>query len=622
MPRSSGCIAFFFILFLFTSVAVSDTSPVHVNEDGSIEILISSYTREDTPKENVAADITVVTRQDIEKIPATNAAEVLQFVPGVYVEFNAGLGSLATASIQGSSFSPVPEVAVYRDGVPLNMLANPVANLSLIPVSSIDRIEVYKGSASSAWGTAMGGVINIITRDPDPTRPFGGTVQSSYGSFDTLKDSGSVSGTVDRFGYFVSFDHDETAGFAPHMSYLQNSVYAKLNYSVGESSRVNFVVSHDEGRVEDPSALLTHLYDFWEQYYQDRTYERLLYETHLSDNVTYTIEGRHQEFGLLDNHLFNLKPKELGYNYDEQLYGTSSRLSCNIMDRNSFVLGFDGDWGDYNYTFYSRNYLTGNWGVYANDTFTAGAFSIIGGIRDDNNIDFGSKVSPMGGVVYHLPWYEALVRAQVSGGFAAPPPALIHDPIVGNPDLKPETAVNYQLGGEIHPIKPLKLELNLFEADIDDFIKFDQAAYKYKNIASVKRQGVEARASANLPAGWAGNLGVSFGATFVEVRNEDTDEVIRNVPNRIMDASASHTFKLFTQSITGRLIDNNSTFPETRDNMFVFDYLARLKFPSPGFNLGPSIFFAVHNITDAPYLYREVFPQPGRWVEGGVRCEF
>ncbi len=215
-----SCVAFFLILLLPTLIAIADDTPsVRVNEDGSVELLITSYTRVDTPNEKVAADITVVTREQIEKIPATNAAEVLQFVPGVYVEFNGGLGSQATASIQGSSLSAAPEVAVFEDGVPLNMLANPITNLSYIPVSNIERIEVYKGAASSAWGTSMGGVINIITREPDPTKQFGGEVQSSYGNFDTFRNSGSVSGTVDRFGYFVSFNHEESNGFVPHMSY-------------------------------------------------------------------------------------------------------------------------------------------------------------------------------------------------------------------------------------------------------------------------------------------------------------------------------------------------------------------------------------------------------------------
>ncbi|MEZ4549365.1 MAG: TonB-dependent receptor plug domain-containing protein [Desulfobacterales bacterium] len=53
------------------------------------EIVVSA-TREDTPKQDVAANIIAVDREAIEKMPAATAAEVLQYVPGVYVEFNGG----------------------------------------------------------------------------------------------------------------------------------------------------------------------------------------------------------------------------------------------------------------------------------------------------------------------------------------------------------------------------------------------------------------------------------------------------------------------------------------------------------------------------------------------------
>jgi vitamin B12 transporter len=609
-------------LLLSASSAIADnTAPTGTGEFAIPEVLVT-YTREETLKENVAANITVVTREEIEKIPASNLAEVLQFVPGVYVEFNGGLGSQATASIQGSSFAAVPEVAVYQDGVPLNMQANPVANLSFIPISSVERIEVYKGAASPAWGAAMGGVINIITREPDPNKPFSGTVQSSYGDFNTSRNTGSFSGTVDRFGYFVTVNYDESDGFAPLTNYQQDAVYAKFNYAIGDSSRLNFVVNHDEGKNQDPTALLSHYYDFWEYFHQDRTYERLLYETRVSDNIACTIEGRRQEFDIRDTYLFYLKPEEPGYNYTEELYGISSRVSYDIKDRNHFVLGFDGDWGDYAYSLYSHGYNTGDQAVYSNDTLIIGPFSLIGGVRFDDNIDWGTVVCPLGGAVYHLPWYEALIRAQAAKGFAAPPPALLHDPIYGNPDLKPETDINYQLGCEIHPVKLLKLEVNLFEADVDNFIDFDEATLKWQNIEKVKRRGVEARVSTDFPVGPSGNLGFSFGGTFLEVRNEETGEIIKDIPNQIMDISASYSIKRLTQSLTGRYIDNDSSFPETRDKMFVFDYLARLKLPSPGAGVIPSLFFAVHNITNAPYLYREVFPQPGRWIEAGMKCEF
>jgi vitamin B12 transporter len=607
------------LLLLFIAQAYAEnTDPVQMAEDDKVEIVVS-YTREDSPKEKAAANLAVVSREEIEKIPATNAAEVIQYIPGVYVEFNGGLGSQATASIQGSDFR---QVAVYRDNVPLNMLANPMTDLSYIPVESIERIEVYKGAASSAWGSALGGVINIVTKEPDLTKPFTGNVQNSYGEFDTFRNNGTVSGTVDRFGYLLSLTHDQSDGVVDHADFRQDAVYAKFNYAVGETGRINFISSYDEGRNENPSALLTGFLNYWEEFHRSRAYQRLLYETTLWDGISYTIEGRHQQFDLVDDYV-QVDSKTRGFDYDEELWGISTRLNHEIPNRNHLVLGFDGDWGGYDFSSYASDFDSGNWAVYANDTVDLGPFSLIGGLRYDNNLDFGSEVSPLGGVVCRLPWKDGLIRAQVARGFSAPPGAWLNDPVYGNKDLKAETGVNYQVGGELRPLKFLKLEVNLFQADIDDLINFDLARMKWSNIDEVTRRGIEGRVSANFTSGPLSGLALSFGGSYVDVRDAKTDEVIPDIPDVLLDTSASYTYKWLTQSLIGRYVDNNSSFPETQDKVFVFDYLARVKLPSPPCTrINPSLFAAVHNIGDTNYLYRTVFPQPGRWVEGGVRLEF
>ncbi len=54
------------------------------------------------------------------------------------------------------------------DGQPLNDAYTGGIEWGTLPVSNIERIEVVRGGASALYGgNAMGGVINIITRDPD-----------------------------------------------------------------------------------------------------------------------------------------------------------------------------------------------------------------------------------------------------------------------------------------------------------------------------------------------------------------------------------------------------------------------------------------------------------------------
>ena len=577
-----------------------------------LEEVVVSATRVQTPKQDVAANITVITAEDMEKMPASSAAEVLQYIPGVYVEFNGGLGSDASGiRIQGSE---IRHVAIFQDNVPLNQLANPMTDLSYIPVDAIDRIEIYKGAASSAWGSSLGGVINIITKDPELKKPFGADVRTSYGEYETSKSRGTVSGTKDRFGYLLSLTHEKSDGFIRNTQYQQDAVYAKINYDVGTRSRLNFVYSYDKGRNEDP---VLNWPDFWDDMDRKRTYERLLFETSPADNLVLTLEGRHHKFDSTIDDVYTDR-REIYNDYQDEIWGGSARMNWEMADNNTLNLGFDGDWGEYDWANYTQTYETGNWAVYSNDTLTLGNVTLSAGVRYDDNREFDSEVSPSGGVVYRFPWADALVRAQVAKGFSAPPAAWVHDPQYGNPDLEPEIAVNYQLGGYVRLFKFLRLELNLFRSDVEDLIRYDWDTSSYENIDEVRRQGVEGNISATFDFG----LTVSFGGSYADVKDEETHDEIRNIPRTMYNVSAVYTHKTMTHSLIGKYIDHNSTYPETRDKIFIFDYLLKVNLPFLQKYGKASIFGAVYNLFNSTYLYREVWPKPDRWIEGGVRFEF
>lgn len=579
-----------------------------------LEETVVTATRLESPKEEVAANITVISGDDIEKMPVSNAAEVLQYVPGIYVEFNGGLGRQATATIQGSD---VRHVAVYQDGVPLNQLANPMTDLSYLPIDTIERIEIYKGAASSAWGSSLGGVINIITKEPDPKKPFAADVRTSYGEYKTSKSRGTFTGTVARFGYLISLTHDESDGFIEHTKYKQDAAYGKLNYILGETSRLSFVYSYDEGR--DAAYYPISFPNEWDDRYPRRAYQRLLFETYLADNLGLTIEGRHHRFRYRYDIVNVYSNQRTRYqDYLDETWGVSTRMSYDTNDVNRLALGFDEDWGRYEFINYAKDYETRNWATYANDTLTVGDFSFNAGMRYDDNDYFGSEFSPSGGVVYRIPVADALIRGQVAKGFSAPPAAWAQDPQYGNKDLKPEIGINYQLGGDVRPFKFLRFELNLFRSEIEDLIRQNPTTWKPENIDKVTRQGVEGNIRATFDSG----LSISFGGSFIDVKDEETDEVIENIPRTMYNVSASYTHDWMTHSIVGKYIYHNSSYPETRDQVFIFDYLFKVKLPFPERYGKPNIFGAVYNLANTTYLFRGDWPQPDRWFEGGVSFEF
>ncbi len=122
---------------------------------------------------------TLTTRDATEaRAEAKDAAELLTTTPGSSVQDSGGAGQRKTLSLRGASPNAV---LVLLDGVPL---AGPGAamDLSRIPVSALERIEVLRGGGSARYGPgAMGGVVNLVTRTPDGrARVFADVTQGSF----------------------------------------------------------------------------------------------------------------------------------------------------------------------------------------------------------------------------------------------------------------------------------------------------------------------------------------------------------------------------------------------------------------------------------------------------------
>jgi len=99
---------------------------------------------------------------------AHTVAELLNRVPGIFVNFHQDFGATSFFHIQGSD---PRHVLVLLDGISWKFLSSGSVETNSIPVGIIERIEIIKGPASSAWGSSLGGIINIITRHRLRARP-------------------------------------------------------------------------------------------------------------------------------------------------------------------------------------------------------------------------------------------------------------------------------------------------------------------------------------------------------------------------------------------------------------------------------------------------------------------
>src|SRR5258708_703560 len=69
-------------------------------------------------------------------------SEVLNEAAGVHVDQYGGLGAFSTVSLRGTAAG---QVTVYLDGVPLTSAAHGEVNLADLPITAVERIEVYRG---------------------------------------------------------------------------------------------------------------------------------------------------------------------------------------------------------------------------------------------------------------------------------------------------------------------------------------------------------------------------------------------------------------------------------------------------------------------------------------------
>ncbi len=143
-------------------------------DDVSLVDLLKLDLRVATTKTNTTvqaspASVTVISREQIERYGYRSVAEALRDVVGTYAVDDHITPNLGMRGIPGAAFEGSGAVKVMIDGVPVSFRTTGENWLgpSLIPLSSVERIEIVKGPTSSLYGAdAFLGVINIITRQP------------------------------------------------------------------------------------------------------------------------------------------------------------------------------------------------------------------------------------------------------------------------------------------------------------------------------------------------------------------------------------------------------------------------------------------------------------------------
>ena len=151
--------------FLFAASAAALVFPFISLAADDLAAVVVTATRFTEADPGVAANISVITHHDIRNVPAQNLPDVLATRAGVDVrQLGGAMGRDATVDIRGFGATATSNTLILVDGLRVNPVDLGTVIWSSIPLASVERIEIIRGSGTVLYGDgATGGVINIIT---------------------------------------------------------------------------------------------------------------------------------------------------------------------------------------------------------------------------------------------------------------------------------------------------------------------------------------------------------------------------------------------------------------------------------------------------------------------------
>jgi len=579
------------------------------------------------PASKIAENVTVITDADIERLNAHTLAEILQTVPGIQLDYLRTPTNYSFFNIQGALNTTV---LVLVDGIRQNDYQGNLAFVGNITVQQIERVEIVKGAASTAWGSALGGVINVVTKSPNPERMASGMVSGSIGSRYTADSRAELSGTLDRFGYYLTAGNFRSDGFNPGTAANVNNISGKLSYTLPGSGTVTAGLRHLNNHYNQDEGVVPHRFNglpFGDSQKNRRTNGFLKFSQPLGNQLRLELDGYftslndHGISWFVDDHLY------FDVANNEKTRGVNARLSWGDAQRNLVVgaeyghvgarYGYQGvadSMGSFSEIIHDKAW--DQWSVYANGAYSIGNLTLLPGIRHDITGQAGDNTSYSLGLTYQL-MPDVTLRTYAASGYSLP------QVFTGN--TKPQKVKTIQAGFETSRIPYLWLKGTYFY----NAIRHGESAGVEATVTDQNRQGFEVELRTVPVSGFS----VASAYTYLAAEDNDTE---RQLHSNDRQSVPPHLVKLklnydnpdwgFRGTLTGNYVFWSEDPAYIRDNMsdkgMLWDLHLNWK-PFRKHDLAPELFFSGHNLFNGNQTTStDIFDSAPRWFEGGVRVRF
>lgn len=622
-----------FSTYLLLTAAIIAPTPA-LADDG--EAIVVTATRAEKPLSEIGQSISVITQDDIETRQAVAVVDLLRNVPGVTFTRNGGIGSTTNINIRGAESD---HTVALIDGVKLNDPSAPGGGFSFADLltGNIARIEVVRGSQSVLWGSqAIGGVVNMITRDP--TEELAVNAHAEYGYRDTVQTVGNLSGKFGPVaasvgaGYFRTdgiSTLNEDRGGTEKDGYRNFSANGKVVVTLTDAISLDLRGWYSDARNDFDAVFIpadSSEYGKTKEFVGYSGLNLALFDGRLRNRFAFAYTNVKRD---------NFDPEGfLFQTFDAK--GENERFEYQgILDLSE---GVDATFGAETET---SRFATSSYGgpvsraraqidsVYGQLSVTPiTGFTATGGLRYDDHNTFGGETTFAANAVYSPNDGATTIRASYGEGFKAPSLFQLMSEY-GNDGLQPETSKSWDagitqrlLGGAI------EVGATWFHRDTNNLIDFVSCPVQtgicenrpfgtYDNVRRARAEGVEL--SMVLKPVEALDLSANY--TWLDTENRDTGLDLARRPRQSVNASIDYRWPFGLQ--TGATITHvDSSFDNASNSRKLEGYVLVDVRASLPVTEKIELYGRIENLFDERYETIFRYGQPGRAAYAGVRLSY
>ncbi|SEW23161.1 TonB-dependent receptor [Luteibacter sp. 329MFSha] len=536
---------------LLATALLSSIAMAHAADTpDQLDAVVVTANRAPTPVDDVLAPVTVITREDIERLQPVELRDLLTGLPGVNVANTGGIGQQTSLFMRGTNSA---HTLVLVDGVRVGTVGAGLPAYEQLPVDQIDRIEVVRGPRSSLYGSdAIGGVIQIFTRHGQAGEAPTPSLSVTGGSHGYTAGQIGISGGTRHAWYNASLGGQYTSGInacrigagtafqgcftdePDHDAYRTYNGALSGGYRWDDGTELTGSWLRSKGDIE---------YDGDFQNFTRRSQQvagaKLAFDAMADWRMSLSL-GQNQDRA--DNYLdgadktldfvdYGVDKARVGYLYSKRNQATWQNDFTLAKDQ-TLSVGVDYQQeklkSDTDYLKDTRN----NTGVFALYQGVFGPHEIQLSARHDHNTQFGNHTT--GSAAYGFRFDNGMkITASYGTAFHAPTFNDEFYPYGAPVDLKPEKSRTAEIGLSARP-GVWNWAVNAYQTTVDDLIGFD-ANFLPINVSKARIRGLEGQVGADVD-GWH----VRGYLTFQQPENRDDgvqkDNLLARRPRRIARA--------------------------------------------------------------------------------------